>query len=1161
MCNATPSAQKDISGTLQKAGKDIRPLEPGEPVVRELAGGEAHAYQLLVAKGQYLSVEVEQKGIDIVVMHFVPSDTHFTKVERLNSNHVELIPAMQLIKVDRLNSNHGVELLSTVIKMPEAYRLIVHSEERDVPTGRYEIKIKELRAATPQDESRVAAEKASAKGEVLSDKQARMQMALEKYEEHLRLSRESGDRKQEAAALRRLGQTYERIGEMQKALNHLNQALLIYQDLGGHPGEADTLYSLGTVSLKSGEDKKASDYFDQAISAMKITGDVEERLDQLMSISAAYRIDKQPEKYIEYLQQALELSRDLSNRQNEYMNMILTGLEVMYTSLGDYQSAANYGTRARAVFRTLVQGHTDLRDRHLIAADEADAQAGILLSEQSRDSHVKAIEKLEEALKLYKEAGNRIEEKRVLNDIAGAYMYLGEYKKSVEYLEQNLLVSQALADRSGEASSLVKIGEAYLELGDKQKAMDYANRSLLAFRAFDESTNRPYSSQPYALKFIARIWFDMGDKRKAHEYWDQAISHYRTHPLAYYWESEMLLEIGRAYMSVKGFEEALKYFNQLLDIRRSEKNELAEISVRSDIARLELKRGNPIGARSQMEFIITVVESFRSNIISQDLRVSYFSSVRKYYELYIDILMRLHKEQPAEGHDATALQASERARARSLVELLIEARADIRQGADAVLVRRERSLRDLINTIDKDLLMSGGKLTKEQAAEAAKELESLVSQYQQVRAQIKANSPRYAALTQPQSLSLKEIQQSVLDPDTSLLEYSLGDERSYLWLVTQSSIQSYELPKRSDVEAAARRVYELLTARQPVAGRTFAEHLKRIAKADAEFQMASMTLSKMLLGPASSQLRTKRLLIVADGALQFVPFAALPVSTSVKNASPLMFEHEIVSLPSASALAVLRRDTAGREHAGKAIAVLADPVFDREDPRVRLREELKRPALKKSSRMTDLERAMRDVALLDSRGNLSRLPFSREEAEAILAVVPKGQAFKATDFKASKAILEGPEMSQHGIVHFATHALLNSKHPELSGIVLSLVDEQGRAQDGFLRLHDIYNLNLAAELVVLSACQTALGKEVKGEGLLGLTRGFMYSGAKQVMASLWKVDDGATAVFMRDFYQGIFRRGLKPAAALRAAQIEMRKKRQWRSPYYWAAFVLQGEYR
>jgi len=1138
-CNAASFAQASVSsGNSQQAYEDIRPLEPGEPVVRELAEKEAHQYQLQLAKGQYLSVEVEQRGIDIIVILFHTSNMH-------------------VIKVDRLISKHGLELLSTVIKTPGEYRLMVFSEERGMPAGRYEIKIKELRTATPQDESRVAAERASANGDELPDKEALLQRDLEKYEEHLQLGRAAGDRKQEAFALRRLGETYDRMGETQKSLNHLTQALLIYQDLGYYKGEARTSFSLGRVSLESGEDKKASDYFNKAISAMRITGDAKEIVTQLVSISHAYSFDQQPEKAIEYFQQALELSRELGDRQNEWM--VLTGLETAYSSLGDYRRAANYGIRATAIRRKLDQGRTDVQDRRLIAADEADAQAEILLLERSRESYVRAIEKFEEALKLYKEAGNRIEEQRVLTEIGGAYMHLREYKKSVEYFEQSRLVKQALADRSGEADSLSRIGWVYLALGDKQKALDYANRSLLVFRELDE-----VYGQAQELMSIARIWFTLGDKRKAHEYWDQARSLYRTlseDRMGNYWESQMLLTLGHAYRSAREYEEALRYFNQYLQLQLSEKNKLGEIIVRFDIALLDLERGNLIGARSQIEAILTKIESFRSNIISQDFRVSYFSTVRKYYEQYIDILMRLHKERPAEGHDAAALQASERARARSLVELLIEARADIRQGADAALVSRERSLRDRINAIDKDLFMSDGKLTREQAADAAKELESLMSQYQQARTLIKANSPRYAALTQPHVLSLKEIQQSVLDPDTSLLEYSLGDERSYLWLVTQSSILSYELPKRSDIEAAARRVYELLTARQQAADRTVAERFKRVAKADAEFQMASMALSKMLLGPVSPHLRTKRLLIVADGALQFVPFAALPVSKGVKNAPPLIFEHEIVSLPSASVLAVLRSDTAGREHASKAIAVLADPVFDREDHRVRLREESKQPALKKSLGTTDLERAMRDVGLLDSRGNLSRLPFSRKEAEAILAAAPEGQAFKGLDFKASKAILESPEMSQYGIVHFATHALLNSKHPELSGIVLSLVDEQGRAQDGFLRLHDIYNLDLSAELVVLSACQTALGKEAKGEGLLGLTRGFMYSGARQVMASLWKVDDSTTAEFMRYFYQGIFRRGLKPAAALRAAQIEMRKKSQWRSPFYWAAFILQGEYR
>jgi CHAT domain-containing protein len=1262
-CSATASAQTSVkSGSFPQEGKDIRPLEPDEPVEREIAGGQAHYYQLLITTEPYICLEVEQRGIDTVMTLFdssgkvgpmsesvsnlysaqrfytsMSSGTYLLEVRasekdasagrykiefsyprplelgkpvvrkiaggqtheyhfRIDTNQyisleaeqqgIDIVmflsgPSSNTIYVNRLNSNHGTERLSTVIN-PGRYELEVRSPEKDVPTGRYEIKIKELRAATPQDETQIAVKKASADWE--SYRQASMQRDLKKYEEHLLISRAAGDRKHEVTALRRLGETYDRMGERQKSLDFLNQALLIWKGSGNHAGEANILCRLGEVSLKSGEDKKASDYFRQATSAVKMEGDPKEEVDLLFIIGGIYRADKQYEMAIDYYQQSRELSKALGDRSTRIE--MLWELEGSYASLGDYQSAANYKRQAR---EAIHQNDKGLIDHYLNAAEEACDQAMILQYEQSRESDAQAIEKLKEALNLYEEAGKRpdisdidrrmspyfLQRGRVLMDIGYAYGRLGEHKKEIEYLEQFLVALQASNQSSHkfdsftEPEALRRIGEAYLELGDKQKALDYVNRSLKIFPAIGGFLYQ----NSYALNSMAKIWFAMGDKRKAHEYWDQAISLYKTiaDTPEHNWEWETLLDIGRAYLSVKEFEEALKYFNQCLQLGTGAKDR--EITVRSSIARLELERGNPIGARSQIETVLAIVESFRNKLVSDNLRVSYFSSVQSYYELYIDILMRLSKEQTNEGHDAAALQASERARARSLIELLIEAHADIQQGADAALVHRERSLRDRINSIDKDLFMSDEKLTKLQAAEKAEELQLLVNQLQQVRALIKAKNPRYAALTQPQALSLKEIQQSVLDPDTSLLEYSLGDERSYLWLVTQSSIQSYELPKRSDVEAAARRVYELLTARQQVAGRTDAERLMRIAKADAEFQMASMELSKMVLGPVSPQLRTKRLLIVADGALQFVPFAALPVRASAKNAppqiqngtqtrgnntAPLMFEHEIVNLPSASALAVLRSETTSRRHADKAIAVLADPVFGREDYRVRLREEAKQSALKRSF---NLETAMRDVALLDNRGNLSRLPFSREEAEAILAVAPKGQAFKAIDFKASKAMVESPEMSRYGIVHFATHGLLNSKHPELSGIVLSLVDEQGRAQDGFLRLHDIYNLNLPAELVVLSACQTALGKEVKGEGLLGLTRGFMYSGARQVMASLWKVDDSATAEFMRDFYRGIFRKELKPAAALRAAQIEMRKKRQWRSPYFWAAFVLQGEYR
>jgi CHAT domain-containing protein len=193
--------------------------------------------------------------------------------------------------------------------------------------------------------------------------------------------------------------------------------------------------------------------------------------------------------------------------------------------------------------------------------------------------------------------------------------------------------------------------------------------------------------------------------------------------------------------------------------------------------------------------------------------------------------------------------------------------------------------------------------------------------------------------------------------------------------------------------------------------------------------------------------------------------------------------------------------------------------------------------------------------------DLRRLPFSRYEAERLLALVPRRDALAAFDFAASQTTAMSEDLRQYRIVHFATHGYLNSDRPDLSGLILSLVDEQGTPQDGFLSLPEIYNLRLGADLVVLSACQTALGKQVRGEGLIGLTRGFMYAGAPRVVASLWAVEDRATAELMGRFYTAMLQRGSRPAAALRVAQLSMFRERRWSAPHQWAGFVFQGEWR
>jgi CHAT domain-containing protein len=851
-----------------------------------------------------------------------------------------------------------------------------------------------------------------------------------------------------------------------------------------------------------------------------------------------------------------------------------------------------------------------LQDKRRVAADRAFIAAEQLRVEETTESLASAVKKYEEVLPIWQALGERGREAFTLHRIGAVYDFVGDQQRALDFYSRARVLMHAEGEPGAQAYLLIDIGWSYYQLGDNEKALELYKDALPLMRAAGEPSGEAltlnrigvvYTSlqenrkalefhsralplmrsvsnrngEAYTLAHIGSIYHYLGDERKALETHQQALDLIKTTEdrsgTAY-----MLSNVASAYYYLGDMQKSVSYYRQALQLSQSTGDRPGQAQLHYKTARILREGGNLIEARSQVEAALKIIESLRTSIGSQQLRVSYFSTVQQYYEFYVELLMSLHRQNPSGGFDAAALEASEHARARSLIELLIEAHAHIRQGVDPALIEKEAYLQRQLNAraeTERRLLSAGHK--QEQAVEMAREINALITQYQEVWDQIRTRSLRYAALAQPQSLSVREIQQQVLDTNTLLLEYWLGKERSYLWAVGQNSIASYELPKRADINAAVQHFYDLLTAARRKQDETDSQYRARVAKAESDYPAAAAELSKILLVPASSQLEKKRLLIVANGSLEYLPFAALASPTTLEEGSlrargkstapgfhmPLIFEHEIVNLPSASTLAVLRRELAHRLPATKAVAVLADPVFDRDDPRIKPGRNHEQQAVTGQSRRTELESAIRDVELRDSAGKLSRLPFSRDEAKAIFNLVPSEQALKATDFQASLATATSGELSKYRIVHFATHGLLNSQHPELSGIVLSLVDEKGEQQDGFLRLHEIYNLNLPAELVVLSACRTGLGKQVKGEGLIGLTRGFMYAGAKLVMASLWNIDDSVTPELMKQFYEGMFTKGMPPAAALRAAQIHMWQTRHRKSPYYWAAFVLQGDWR
>ena len=924
-----------------------------------------------------------------------------------------------------------------------------------------------------------------------------VEKAFSYYNRALSLSRSARDPRSEGETLADIAYLQFFLGDTQKALDNAVTALTVNEAAGNPHGEARARFVMGEAYSSLGNMSKARQIQEEALSQWRALGDVRGEAQSLVAVGFVYRMLSETPKALEAYYRALDLWRQVKESRGEAL--ALTALGNLQDKLGDRQNALNSQLRAR---------------------------------------------------QLIEPTGDRPSTASILANLGFTYLGLGEERRALGYLEQALVLFQTTGDRWGAAEALVDIGAIYYRLGEHQKALD----SFLSALAASRQIAMPML-EAIVLRDIGLVHDALGDKDRAIDYFNQSLkligAGQDARDAAY-----TLNYMGRVYNSLGRRQEALDHYQRALPLARAFGDRFGESLTFYNMAGAQRDLGELSDARATIHSALSIVETLRTNVASQELRASYFASVRQYYDLLVDVLMLLDRQQPSRGFAAEALAASERGRARSLIDLLAEARADIRQGVDQTLLARERSLeQQLDGAAERQARLLSGKHTSEEAAALDKELSMLTAAYEEVRNQIKAQGPRYAALTQVQPLAMGDVQK-LLDDRTVLLEYALGDERSYLWAVTRTSLTSYDLPKRTEVERAARLVYDDLRARQRRPGEADVDHHARVREADARYWQRAAALSEMVLGPVASQLGDKRLLIAAEGALQYIPFAALPAPVAARLSAdsgdlpvPLMVEHEIVNLPSASALAALRRETIARQPAPRAIALLADPVFEQDDPR--LTSETKKVT----------EQARRDVGVRGDGYALPRLFSSREEAKAIMSLAPAGSTLVATGFDASRAKALSPELGQYRIIHFATHGVLNDEHPALSNIVLSLVDRAGQPQNGFLRLHDIYNLHLPAELVVLSACDTGLGKDVKGEGLVGLARGFMYAGAARVVASLWKVDDEATAVLMTHFYREMLQDGKPPAAALRDAQIAIWKQQRWNAPYYWAAFVLQGEWR
>lgn len=1128
--------------TASEAGS--QQLEPGAVVRRNLQAKETHVFQALLSPGQYMHVSVKQIGIDVVVKLFDPN------------------PVL-LIERDSPNSKFGPENVSAVAQLSGNHYIVICGAENQ-PAGAYELKLDGPRPATDADDRRIIAEQAYFQAAKLSAQRSHtaLESAIEYYKESANIWRELGDSNEEGYALSNIGDLYRDLRQFKESETNLEAALECLRAAGDVSGQAYVLNSWGATYRELGSDfSKGFEKYEEALALRRSIGDRWGEAQLRNNLGFLHNRLGENKEAVEQLKLARALWRDLGAREQEMNtlnNMATANLESgnLSEAFAEFQEVLNFCAQMTGPCKPESFVRNSLGVIHDTWAEPNDALAQYNL-----------------ALELYRQtnADTRTFQATTLDNLGLLYAGLGDPQTALEKFQEALTLRLELKTPGKEAVTRSNIGYAQILLGNLDEAFKQLDQALTLSHGTDERF------EGYTLMRLGMAHFKNGEPAKALERYGQALE-LQTKIGDIRGQAITLNQIAEFYSSIGQAGNARQNYRKAQDRWKAVRDPQGEAISLYGLAKLERQQKKFADARDAIVEAVAKVELVRTSTPDYRLRTIFFEARHDYYELEADIRMELYYSLQARGNIAAAkleleraLFAAERARSRNLLDLLTESQADIRKGVDPVLLDREQTQRreiteklDLLQALiiqkDKD----GQKVTLQ------RQLEDLNRSLDQTRAEIRNRSPRYAALTQPQPLKPAQIQE-LLDDDTCLLQYAVGEERSYLWFVTRNDIQPYTLPRELDIRDAVVALLDVIRVHEPPkSSDDIQKHISKLREALVNYPKRAFDLSNMVLKPVAGKLAFKRIVVVADGPLQYVPFGALPIP-SVANAKaassgqplvPLIASHVVIYEPSASVLALIRRDS--RRAAPGTVAVIADPVFSKRDERVHSGLKIDNAINAISREDTLYLKSLRDagdIGSVDGSLRLVRLAYSRKEAEAIIAVAGPGSSLSALDFEASRSKALSDELRQFKIVHLATHGILDSANPELSGLVFSLVNKEGKPTRGFLRLGDIYNLNLPADLVVLSACETAIGPEFKSEGLTGLTRGFMYAGAARVVASLWKVDDAATAELMKRFYTYMLDQKMSPVEALRRAQLDISTlKEEWRPGFYWAGFVLQGEW-
>ncbi len=932
---------------------------------------------------------------------------------------------------------------------------------------------------------------------------------------------------------RRASKLHIMLSEKGAALVVLKKALEIAKRSRSRSEEANTLSKLAVLEFENGSTKNSAIYLNKAVALIDGRVDAATKADVFLNAGEVHFYRKELKPALEFFLKSLELYQNNQDSEGEAQALLFIG----YVQL----EQDNFSEVIRYFQESIKKWERVGSHRGL-----AISYAGLGLAYNLTNKKQSALDHYKKSEMFFPNGIDYFDQAIVANGLGSIYEEYGELELSLNYRTKALAFYEKANNQVGRLATFPSLIKINFLLGNAKLALEQANQA----QEIAHSLSADY--------YLATIRKDLGnyyskiDKEKAFVYFEEALRYFRKN--GFQRESAFVLsKLGQINAMQNASEKAKENFSNSLTLSQKVLDDVTRSDTSFQLAKLYQLGGDRENAIGMANQSLNLSESLYSDLANANLKRTYFSNIYDRYELYINLLMQKHNNSPTENFAIQALQASEKSRSRSLLETLRLSEANFTKDANPQTVQKEKETRNLLSLkTDKLTELLSGNSVKAEIDKVDEERRTLEHELETIKADLKQQSPIYSAIKNPPSFDHTEFQQNVLDEKTVLLEFAFGEKESYLWLIGKTEISSFVLPSRSTLENRIDKIRQAFENRQILDGEDAEIYQKRIADLENASNLEANLLSNELLGQVIDKIADKRLIVVPDGKLALLPLSALPYPNSVEM---LVAKNEIVYQPSASLLNILPNIQTHKQLPTKDLLVFADPVFDNSDNRLTAKNE------NESFLPTILGLNLRDFRLMDENGKIPRLFATQAEADSIAETVGKSRTEIASGFAANREKVLNPSIADYRILHFATHGLVDVNRPEVSSIVLSQFDENGEKREGFLRLQDIYSLDLATDLVVLSACQSGIGKEIKGEGLMSLNNAFLQAGAKSVVSSAWKVDDEATAEFMKRFYTNLISKGLTTSESLRQTQIEMATLTQYKSPFYWAAFTVQGQFR